>query len=140
MLFLSLSVIAFINTTEAADNETPITLFTCTIPLDITSVDVSCIQRGAAYEIVEGSNFIPPANIIKIEKPTFKNVDGKCLFTFQSKGKEIFIDKSNEKIFTAAKILGKCTFSKNLEDCSSATEKGSNYRPNERQQQMKGRK
>lgn len=139
ILFFSLAVILFIDTTKATDKEIPITLFTCTIPSDIMSIDVSCVQRGVTYEIVEGSNLAHPMNIIKIEKPLFKNVDGKCLFSFQSQGKEISIDKSNEKIFTSTKNLGKCTFSKNLEGCNSAAEKRMSGAPLP-QQQMKGGK
>lgn len=121
----------------AGPDDTPIQLFKCTIPSESMNVDVSGVQRGSEYEIIEGSNLFRPVGIINIEKPVFKKEKTKCLYSFKKGEKEIFIDKNKGEIFTSTKTLGKCTFTQHLKGCESDEQNKLIQAPPKNQQSFK---
>ncbi len=130
LIFLALVTFAVnLVCAESNDGEKPTSLFTCTVKNKILNqkTDIAFVARGTEYQRVEGANLSHPTPN-EISKPVFRQINGECIYQYDVYGgsKTIIIERKGDSgsISISGQILGECSFTKNIDDCKLAKEKG----------------
>lgn len=104
----------------AASDSKPNLLFSCKVPSSIPDivVEISFVERGGDYELVQGSNMSHPT-ISSIKKPEFQLQYEKCMYTFKHFGRDLSVKRDGDtgEISNATKTLGKCQFTSSIKNC-----------------------